>query len=1673
MTKMHPLTAAIRGYGGGGSSSSTRTPVESPDSLRSVAMMRILDLVSEGEIYGFADQEKPLTCVFFNETPVENSDGSFNFENFLIESRTGTQTQDYIPGFDAVESENGVNVELTASVPWTRNFTNLNLDAIRLRLSVPTLLRYQPNGDVVGTRVDYKIELSTDGGAFVEVVAMPFVGKTTTKFERSHLIQLPRATTQWTLRVTRITPASDSGTLQNQTFIEGFTEIIDVKLRLPMSATVGVVISAEQFGNAPSRAYRLKGRIIKVPSNYNAETRTYTGIWDGTFQPSYTNNPAWVFYDMAMNPRYGLGHLLEESYVSKWALYKIAQFCDELVPDGFGGMEPRFTANLYLQQQGDAMQVMQDMATMFRGIMYAAGGTIQAVADAPDEPVYHFNQTNVIDGKFAYTGSSRKVRHTVALVSWNDMSDFGRAKIEYVDDPDGISRYGVQQTELIAIGCTSRGQARRWGKYALTTARIDSELVAFDVGLDGTIPAPGKVVTISDPLRAGKRMGGRLRSATINSVTVDVLPEVAIGHTLTVTLPDGTIQKRTINSIVGNTFGVSANFTSIPAAQSVWMVENPTLVPQTVRILGITERSDGKGYSIAAIKHTPGKYAFVEEGLKIEDAPISGGYSKIVFAPASIVMTHRDVADYNTTQKIVTLTWPAVEGATYYNVLYRVNQGSWVDVGTVTATTVDIQSMPPGVFEVSVTAINGAGYRSQPAYAGPFDIDPNIKPPGFLIDINTSISDALTAAENAQATADGAVVTFWQGTPPAIGAGAGQAKVGDIWFNTSEGNKIYRVVGSSWVDAQDDALAAAILAAANAQATADGKVTLFVGTVPPTSGMQLNDMFFNTSTKKTFRYNGADWNTPIADVTLDQLGGNGVNLLPDQYSTFSVLPPTSGSTQGTHSLDAAKKVIDGALKIAFPATANIRYFLGALTGTVYLKAGTYIVSGWIASSVASQIVAFNLRSAGGVANSASLSATSATVGQMSRLSCRITIPTDGMYALGVDPTDTGSAIDYWIDGIMVEEAIGNLNRPSTYVRGTAAGQAISALIAAQNAQATADGVIDIFPKGGSPPTGAKFGDYWQDANGKWWYWNGAWTDATDSRLPQVVLDTAAANSAANTAQATANSKVKMFALPSTTPPSGQNANDQWYQTDTKATYYWNGSGWSLLADQTATNPDFVGVKTTVNSTGRGVNLIRNSSFAIGTKGWAVTWDSAGYGDWDVRRYAGSFGDGDSNNYIPKGVNGLSVRRWGLVPTNTYYVHGTVAPKIPIKAGDTFVASVYVNTFRCNARITVAFYDASGNNLGEPGSGLMGATGAINPTRAYSYRCETGRITAPAGAVSMAMLLWLHGTGESNPSAFFWEPQIEIAAPTQTAASPYAPRGDDLSLTVPSMTDLTVANDPLEGAVTRIGMRVLGSRQQLGGPRNLPANQVMGFGAVNNATPLTANSSGQVTVNAFTVNLNGETVSYNAVTNAVVGLAVGATYVIYTIDPYADGGTRTWYAATTVLAAQQQAMGVVVAGTVTIPTSGSSGGGNSGTGDPDDWCVDWDTVLPDGRLLRECCVGDMIECIDVTTGEVGMFPLLALGFGTSACYKLTTPSGAAVVQSYRTAMDMPDGSIVRTPDMLGKQVWQKIDGVNALVFVDSVEFLGERKVVRPDLGNRMFFAGVQKDKTIATHNLRAK
>lgn len=757
----------IVGFGGGKGGGGGRSPRESPDSLHSTAFARIIDLVSEGEVYGPTHGlSGALRDVYLDGTPIANEDGSLNFQNVAVDFRTGTQTQDPLPGFPASENTTAANVELTAVTPWVRAFTNTQLSAIRLTLAVNGLSQANTtNGDITGYRVEYRIEVSTDGGAYQVALTSAFDGKTTQRYARSHRIDLPAARSGWSVRVVRMTANASSSTINDRTFVDAFTEVVDAKLRYPMSAVVGIKVDASQFQNIPTRAYDWKGRIIKVPSNYDADSRTYTGVWDGTFKLSWTDSPPWIFYDIVSNDRYGLGERIPAGWLDKWGLYQIARYCDELVPDGFGGQEPRFTCNVYLQTAADAYRVLQDLASTFRGIAYWASGSVFAVADMPGDPVYTFTSANVIDGRFNYVGSALNTRYTVALVSWNDLSDMGRQKVEYVEDRQALARYGLKQVEVSAFGCTSRGQANRVGKWLLLTSRMETRSVSFSVGLDACRVRPGSIIRVADQHLAGRRIGGRIREATATVVTVDAELGVRPGDRLTVNLPSGVSETRIISTAVGQgltadmtTFTVdsteltadmvglpgtvliltvTAPFTEVPEAECVWTLESETLSAQRFRVLSV-KRKDGLIAEISAIQHEPGKFDNVDFGTRLDPAPITVIPPGVQPPPSDVQITSYSVIDQSYASHTAVFSWKPAASAVAYEVQWRRDNSEWVNLPPTGSTSIEVPNIYAGAFLCRVRALNALDIASIWASSTQTQLDGILAPPPMITSLTAT-----------------------------------------------------------------------------------------------------------------------------------------------------------------------------------------------------------------------------------------------------------------------------------------------------------------------------------------------------------------------------------------------------------------------------------------------------------------------------------------------------------------------------------------------------------------------------------------------------------------------------------------------------------------------------------------------------------------------------------------------------------------------------------------------------------------------------------------------------------------------------------------------------------------------------------------------------------------------
>ena len=676
---------------------------EAPDSLRSKAYARVVDLVCEGEIEGLA---AGLQSVYLDDTPIQNSDGSYNFTGVTLEARTGTQQQSYIPGFSSVENEVSVGVECKYGQPVVRSITDPDVDAVRIKVSIPTLtLQDTTNGDLNGTSVTYAIDLQSRGAGYVQILQDTVSGKTSSRYQRSYYVPLS-GTGPWDVRLRRITADSTQTSLQNKTFLESYTEVIESKLRYPNSALMALRVDASQFTSIPRRSYDLKLLRVRIPSNYFPETRSYAGVWDGSFKVAWTDNPAWCFYDLVTNTRYGLGNYIPESQVDKWALYRVAKYCDELVPNGLGGYEPRFTCNLYLQTREQAYKVVQDMASVFRGMAYWSGGAITVTQDAPQDPVYQFTAANVVDGEFAYQGSSAKARHTVALVSWVDPDDFYRQKVEYVEDLAGIARYGVVQADVVAMGCTSRGQANRVGKWLLYSEQSESEIITFRTGLEGAVVRPGDVVKVADASRGGMRLGGRIAAATTVSVTLDQdLP--AGSWRISVVLPTGVVEERQVGSLSGRTVGVNSAFSMAPQVGAIWVLSSTLVEAQLFRVVQVAESEPGI-HEITALAHNPSKYAAIEQGLALQPRAITV-LSTTPAAPTGLIVTESLYRVKDQALVLIQLGWEQVFGALEYQVTYRVNGGNTVTLPKVSSTYLEIRNAEAGDYVFTVRAVGVSG----------------------------------------------------------------------------------------------------------------------------------------------------------------------------------------------------------------------------------------------------------------------------------------------------------------------------------------------------------------------------------------------------------------------------------------------------------------------------------------------------------------------------------------------------------------------------------------------------------------------------------------------------------------------------------------------------------------------------------------------------------------------------------------------------------------------------------------------------------------------------------------------------------------------------------------------------------------------------------------------------
>ncbi|MBQ0364925.1 DUF1983 domain-containing protein [Providencia rettgeri] len=701
----------MRIQGAKGGSSKPRTPVEQKDSLLAESTAKLLLAISEGEIAGGLDD----TCIFLDDTPIGNADGSKNFEGVTWEFRAGSEHQEYIQGIPSVDNEIAVGMELKDDQPYVRTVNNTQLSAIRIRLSVPQFLQQHDNGDTTGYHVDYVIELSTDGAGYKEVVKSAFDGKTTSEYPRTHRIDLPKASTGWQVRVRRLTKNQNNARIADRINIAAIAEVIDAKLRYPNTALLFITFNARQFNNRiPKVSVRPKGGLlVKVPTNYDPINRTYSGVWDGTFKLAATNNPAWVFYDLVLNNRYGCGDRIKASQIDKWDLYKIAQYCDELVPDGHGGdgKEPRFLCDVYIQSQESAYTVLRDIAAIFRGMTFWADNKVKAVADMPASIFRTFTNANIVGGKPSYSGGSTQNRYTQALVSFTDINNHSNDDIEPVVDLKLQRRYKtVRKVELSAIGCTRRSEANRRGRWALLTNAND-RMISFATGLEGAIPSPGHIIAVADSSLAGRNTGGRISFVEGRKITLDRTTSIKAGDRLIVNLPNGGSEGRTVTAVNKKVMTVSVEYSQVPQKEAVWVVDSDDLAVQLYRVINISDNGDNT-YTINGTIHNPDNYDHIDSGARIDERPITVIPPNVQPVPKNVRISSYSQVDQGIAFTTLRVDWEAAESAIAYEAEWRRDNGNWINAPRTSTLGFEVNGIYAGRYQVRVRAINASEISS-------------------------------------------------------------------------------------------------------------------------------------------------------------------------------------------------------------------------------------------------------------------------------------------------------------------------------------------------------------------------------------------------------------------------------------------------------------------------------------------------------------------------------------------------------------------------------------------------------------------------------------------------------------------------------------------------------------------------------------------------------------------------------------------------------------------------------------------------------------------------------------------------------------------------------------------------------------------------------------------------
>nr|WP_279115730.1 DUF1983 domain-containing protein [Enterobacter soli] len=710
--------ATITGAKGG--SQKQHTPVEQPDSAQSMARCRMLLALGEGEFAGGLD----ATRIFLDGTPLGNTDGSMNFENVSWEFRPGTQAQTPIQGFPAVENETTVGVTLTKATPWTRAINNTQIDAVLVRIGIPQLQQQERDGDIVGASVKYHIDLSVDGGAYATVLTKTVTEKLGALYELTHRIYLPKANTSWQIRVVRDTDDSTSQLLQNKTQVQAITEVIDARLRYPHTALLYVSFNAKSFNNIPKISCKPKGRIIRIPANYDPIARTYSGSWDGTFKWGWTNNPAWIWFDVLTVPRFGLGRRVTPEMLDKWELYRIAQRCDQKIPDGKGGSgtEPRFMFDVYIQSQADAWQVIKDIAAGFNGMTFWGNNMFNVVSDMPADTskLQILTRASVV-GKPVYSSGSEKTRFSSALINFSDPDNHYQDRTTAVMFPDLVKQFKFKQTQITAIGCTRESEAQRRGGWAVYSNSLD-RIITVSTGLDGFVYVPGTVFAFADERLSGRVYGGRITgyNAGLKTVTTDRGTSAIAGDTLMIRTQGGTVESRVIQAVNGTQLVVTTPFTAAPLPNAVFVIDAGQLRLQYFRVTNLKFDDEENTVTITGAEYNASKYDAVDNNARLDTPPISLIPTGLVNQPTNIAVSSYDSVRQGQRVATLTATWDAPldkngkpqADVIAYRVQWKRGDNEWINLPDTGLRNIEVPGIFEGDYLVRVRAINSGGASS-------------------------------------------------------------------------------------------------------------------------------------------------------------------------------------------------------------------------------------------------------------------------------------------------------------------------------------------------------------------------------------------------------------------------------------------------------------------------------------------------------------------------------------------------------------------------------------------------------------------------------------------------------------------------------------------------------------------------------------------------------------------------------------------------------------------------------------------------------------------------------------------------------------------------------------------------------------------------------------------------